>query len=262
MTTVVFDEIVQQLFDAEKNAIALPQFVEKLPNVDEAVAYDLQEALIRKKCKEEQATIAGWKLGLTSKAKQKMIGISEPSYGVLLNNMDITAEETHSLHPFIHAKIEPEIAFIFDKDIKGEYITPAQILDGVKYVMPAFEIIDSRFERFKFSKFDAIADNSSSSRFILGHQCISPKTIDLRLCGMVFRKNGEVVATSTGAAVMGNPLSAIAWMANKLAKRNQYIQEGQVVLSGSLSEAIEITPNDNFSAEFDGLGTVHAKFKG
>ena len=137
-------------------------------------------------------------------------------------------EKSHSLTPFIHAKLEPELAFVFKKDVQGSYITPAQILDATDYVVPAFEVIDSRFEAFKFTLHDAIADNSSSSRYILGNQFISPEKIDLQLMGIVFRKNGEVSCNEYIGAVMGNPAEAIAWMANKIAKRNQLFEKAKL----------------------------------
>ena len=177
----------------------------------------------------------GRKLGLTSKAKQKMMGVHEPSYGVLLESMQFFEGEPISISPFIHAKVEPEIAFIFDKEVKGPHVTVAEILAATAYIAPALEIIDSRFEGFSFTLADAIADNSSSSRFIIGERFYKPDQVDLRLMGMVFKKNGEVIATGAGAAVMGHPARAIAWMANKLSKIGQSIKPGEVVLSGAIS---------------------------
>ncbi|SER69420.1 2-keto-4-pentenoate hydratase [Psychrobacillus sp. OK032] len=261
METITMESVVQDLFEAEKDVKTLPQFANEYPGMDENTAYDIQEKLVQKKCEEENTTVSGWKLGLTSKAKQQMMGVHEPSYGVLLKNMSLNEGESHSLTPFIHAKLEPELAFVFKKDVQGSFITPAQIMDATDYVVPAFEVIDSRFEAFKFTLHDAIADNSSSSRYILGNQFISPEKIDLQLTGIVFRKNGEVVATSTLAAVMGNPAVAIAWMANKIAKRNQFIRKGQVVLSGAITQAVHISPGDHFTATFDGLGMINTSFR-
>ncbi|BAQ10976.1 2-oxopent-4-enoate hydratase [Bacillus sp. OxB-1] len=260
MPMMVAKDIVRSLYEAERNAETVEQFACHLESFTENDAYDIQEKLIREKCRLEQTLQSGWKLGLTSKAKQQMMGVHEPSYGVLLKNMLLLEGQTHSLKSFIHPKLEPEIGFIFKRDITGPYITSAQIAEAIDYVVPAFELIDSRFERFKFTLLDAVADNSSSSRYILGNQYCKLDQIDLRLMGIVFRKNGQVLSTATSAAVMGNPLSAITWMANKLLKRGQHIKKGEVVLSGSLSEAISIKPGDHFSASFDGLGTIHVSF--
>lgn len=261
MKTVSIEQIVEDLYNAQKEVRTMPQFATEIPDFDEDRAYDLQELLVEKLRREQDTAVAGWKLGLTSKAKQQMMGVHEPSYGVLLKNMSLEEGESHSMAPFIHGKLEPELAFVFKEDVKGGYITPAQIISSTAYVLPAFEVIDSRFEAFKFTLLDAVADNSSSCRYILGNQFLPPEAVDMRLGGVVFRKNGEVVATSTLAAVMGNPANAIAWMANKLAKRGQFIRKGQVVLSGAITQAIQIDAGDTFTASFDGFGTIHASFK-
>lgn len=261
MKTITTEQIVEDLFEAQHKVQTLPQFAKDIPGFDEDKAYDVQELLVEKQCREEGTSVSGWKLGLTSKAKQQMMGVHEPSYGVLLKNMSLEEGQSHSIERFIHGKLEPELAFVFKEDVKGEYITPAQIIQSTAYVLPAFEVIDSRFEAFKFTLLDAVADNSSSCRYILGNQLLDPAQVDMRLGGVVFRKNGEVVATSTLAAVMGNPANAIAWMANKLAKRGQFIRKGQVVLSGAITQAVHIEPGDHFTASFDGFGTIHASFK-
>jgi 2-oxo-3-hexenedioate decarboxylase len=258
--TDVIDQIAFELYEAERQKKSVKKFVDAYPELDEALAYQVQERLIEIKCKEENTKRIGRKLGLTSKAKQVMMGVHEPSYGVLLESMQLFEGERISLSPFIHAKLEPEIAFIFKKEVKGPHVTVADILDATEYVAPALEIIDSRFQGFSFTLPDAVADNSSSSRFIIGERFFSPETIDLKLMGMVFKQNGEVVATGAGAAVMGHPARAIAWMANRLYQVGQSIQPGEIVLSGSLSAAIKIEAGDHFSASFDGIGSVEAVF--
>ena len=259
--TEVIDQIAYELFQAEKNITEVAKFVDRFPELlDVELAYDVQERLIEMKCKEENTRIVGRKLGLTSKAKQQMIGVHEPSYGVLLENMQLFEGDPISVAPFIHGKVEPEIAFIFDKEVSGPSVTTAEILAATAYIAPALEIIDSRFEKFKFTLQDAIADNSSSSRYIIGERFYKPEEVDLRLMGMVFRKNGEVFSTAAGAAVMGHPARAIAWMANKLWKRGQSIKPGEVVLSGAITASAEFAPGDRFSASFDGIGSIEAVF--
>lgn len=261
LRTVEIHEIVQTLYEAERDRREIDKWTETYPELDEKLAYQIQDQLIEKKCKEEQTQIAGRKLGLTSKAKQEMMGVHEPTYGVLLKNMQLQTGEPISMEPFIHAKIEPEIAFIFDKEVSGPTNTVADILEATRYVAPAMEIIDSRYRNFDFTYADVIADNSSSSRYIVGDTFYRVDELDLRLMGMVFKKNGEVVATSAGAAVMGHPARAIAWMANKLAKRGQSIQAGEIVLSGALSGAVTISPGDQFTVELDGIGSLEAVFE-
>ncbi|MCM3568059.1 2-keto-4-pentenoate hydratase [Neobacillus mesonae] len=258
--TDVIDQIAFDLLKAEKQKKPVNRFVDVYPELDETLAYQVQERLVDIKCKEENTKKIGRKLGLTSKAKQQMIGVHEPSYGVLLENMQLFEDEKISLAPFIHPKLEPEIAFIFNKEVKGPHVTVADVLAATEYIAPAVELIDSRFHGFSFTLPDAVADNSSSSRFIIGERFYSPKNFDMKLMGMVFKQNGEVVATGAGAAVMGHPARAIAWLANRLYKVGQSIHPGEVVLSGSLSAAIKIEAGDHFTAGFDGLGMVEAVF--
>lgn len=260
LKTDVVDVIANELYKAEKQRYSIDKFVDQYPELDEALAYRVQERLIEIKCREEKTKRVGRKLGLTSKAKQVMMGVHEPSYGVLLESMQLFEGEPVSISPFIHAKLEPELAFIFDKELKGPHVTVAEVLAAAKYITPALEIIDSRFQGFSFTLPDAVADNSSSSRFIIGEKFYSPEHFDLKLMGMVFKKNGEVAATGAGAAVMGHPARAIAWMVNKLYKVGQSVQPGEVVLSGSLSGAVTIAAGDHFSASFDGIGSVEAVF--
>ncbi|RID88213.1 4-oxalocrotonate decarboxylase [Peribacillus asahii] len=258
--TNVIDHIIDTLYNAERNRIEVTKFVDEFPELDLTLAYEIQDQLIEKKCQEERTVISGRKLGLTSRAKQQMMGVHEPSYGVLLENMQLAEGEPISLAPFIHPKIEPEIAFVFKKEIKGPFVSVTDVLEATAYIAPAMEIIDSRYLNFKFTLPDVIADNSSSSRYLVGNKQYKVEDVDLRLMGMVYRKNGEVVATSAGASVMGHPARAIAWMANQLVKKGQTIKPGEIVLSGALSEAFMISPGDHFSVSFDGLGSLEATF--
>ncbi|WP_245831809.1 2-keto-4-pentenoate hydratase [Oceanobacillus senegalensis] len=243
-----------------RNKKPVNKFVDRFPELDERLAYQVQNHLMEIKSKEENTRVVGWKLGLTSKAKQEMMGVHEPSYGVLLESMKLCEGKAISISPFIHAKAEPEIAFILNKELKGPHVTVADVLDATRYVAPAIEIIDSRFYGFQFTLPDAVSDNSSSSRFIIGERVYRPENLDLELMGMVYSRNDEVIATGARAAVMGHPAKAVAWLANKLYKVGKCIKPGEVVLSGSLSAAIKITSGDQFTASFDGIGSVHTKF--
>lgn len=259
LLTNTVEAIAEELFAAEAEGREVEMFAARYPELDVDLAYRIQERLIEMKCARQKTRVRGRKLGLTSLAKQKMMGVHEPLYGVLLGDMELASHEPISLQPFIHAKIEPEIAFVFERDIKGP-VSVSEVLAATAYVMPAFEIIDSRYRDFTFTLTDVIADNASSSRFILGDQMPKPSALDLRLTGAVYKKNGQVIATSTGAAVMGHPARAVAWMINKLTERGQYVRAGEIVLSGALTEAFRIEQNDVFSVGFDGLGSVQAVF--
>lgn len=255
------EEMVTIVFEAERNRKEITKLVERYPELTIDVAYEVQEKLIERKCVEEQTRVAGWKLGLTSKAKQKMMGVHEPSYGVLLENMALPVNEIISISPFIHAKIEPEIAFVFKKDLTGPVVTVADVLDATDYVAAAMEIIDSRYENFNFTLPDVIADNSSSSRYFVSNEKRSVADVDLERMGCVFKKNDEVIATTTASSVMGNPARAVAWMANKLLARGQMVRAGEVVLSGALTGAETIDDGNKFSVKFDGLPGFNVVFE-
>ncbi|WP_216827400.1 2-keto-4-pentenoate hydratase [Alkalihalobacterium elongatum] len=258
--TDIIDHIVRELINAERERLEVNKFVDEFPELDMELAYEVQERLIETKCKEGNAKVTGRKLGLTSRAKQEMMGVHEPTYGVLLDNMQLFEGEKISLEPLIHPKIEPEIAFIFNKEVKGPIVTVTDILAATAYIAPAMEIIDSRYRNFKFTLPDVVADNSSSSRYLISDRLTPVSDIDIRLMGMVFKKNGEIVTTSAGASVMGHPARAVAWMVNRLVKKGQSIKPGEVVLSGALSEAFSIESGDHFSVSFDRIGSVEASF--
>lgn len=254
------DRIARDLFEAEKNKTTLNMFTTKYSELDVDVAYKIQKRLIELKSKEESSHLVGRKLGLTSKSKQEMMGVHEPSYGVLLSSMALDEGTVVSLDDFIHPKIEPEIAFVFKRDLDGTTVSVTDVLEATAYIAPAIEIIDSRYTDFKFTLADVIADNSSSSAFLIGHNFKKIEDVDLQLMGMVMRRNSEIIATSAGAAVMGHPARAVAWMANKLIKEGESVRAGEVVLSGALSEAFTIKSGDHFSVHFAGLGTLEVQF--
>lgn len=253
MKTDTLEQIAYELYLAERDVYEVTKFVEQYPELTVETAYEIQAKLIELKCKHEQTTISGFKLGLTSKAKQQMMGVHEPSYGVLLANMALNVQQPISLKSLIHPKIEPEVAFVFKQDLIGPVVTVAQVLTATKYIAPAMEIIDSRYLNFNFTLPDVIADNSSSSRYIVGSQKYTVSEVDLVNMGCIFSQNDEIIATSTAGSVMGHPARAIAWMANKLIARGQHIRAGDVVLSGALTGSATMRSGDSFSVSFDGM---------
>jgi 2-keto-4-pentenoate hydratase len=185
-------------------------FTEKYPKIEPAESYRIQLALIEMK-KADGAKVVGKKIGLTSKAMQKMLNVDQPDYGHILDGMVLQDGVVFRVAELIQPKIEPEIAFILDREIKGPGVTPMQVLAATRFVVPALEIIDSRIEGWKIKLCDTIADNASSARVVLGS---SPKRVDerdLKLVGMILEKNGDIVQTGAGGAVLGHPAVAVAW---------------------------------------------------
>ncbi len=226
--------------------------------VDEA--YYIQLEQIRRKVG-DGAIIVGKKIGATSKAIQQMFQVDQPDYGHLLDDMMFLDGDTLSLDRYLQPKVEFEIAFVLKKDLKGPNVTILDVLDATDYIVPAIEVIDSRIENWNIKFEDTVADNGSSAGAILGGNPTSLENIDLTNIGMVVYKNGEYFDSAAGAAVMGNPLRAVAWLANSLAKYDVWLKAGEVVLSGALTAAVPAEHNDSFTAEFAHIGSVSVSFK-
>ncbi|WP_078592613.1 2-keto-4-pentenoate hydratase [Evansella clarkii] len=249
-------DIIEYLLYAERDAHEVIKITDEHSELTISQAYELQDGLLERRLKEKNTKTAGIKLGLTSKAKQKMMGVNESIYGYLHADMLAYEWEPIRFSELIHPKVEPEIAFLIGEDIQGENITEEDILRGTKYVAPALEIIDSRYKDFRFKLVDVIADNCSSAKFIIGSKLVLPESLDLGNIGMVMSKNGYVEQTSSSAAVLEHPLKAMVWAARSLAKRGRGFKKGDIVLSGAMSEAITINAGDSVIAAFDGLGVV------
>lgn len=249
----------RQLYEAEKDKRVLRPFTEKYPQIDPAESYRIQLALIEMK-QADGAKVVGKKIGLTSKAMQKMLNVDQPDYGHILDNMVLQDAAIFRIGELIQPKIEPEIAFILDRDLKGPNVTPTQVLAATRFVVPALEIIDSRIEAWKIKLCDTIADNASSARVVLGNSPKRVEEFDLKLVGMVLEKNGDIVQTGAGGAVLGHPAVAVAWLANAVAKFGVSLGAGEVIMPGALCAAADVGAGDLLQASFHGLGTVSVRF--
>jgi len=249
-------DIIEYLLYAERDAHEVIKITDEFPELTIEKAYELQDGLLERRLKENKTKTVGIKLGLTSEAKQEMMGVKEAIYGYLHEDMLAYEWEPIDRSALIHPKIEPEIAFFIDEDIEGEDITEKDILKATKYVAPALEVIDSRYKDFRFTLVDVVADNCSSTKFVVGSKLALPDTIDLGNIGMTMSKNGAVEQTGSSAAVLGHPLKAMVWAANLLGSRGKGFKKGDIVLSGAMSEAITMEAGDTIIGEFDHLGSV------
>jgi len=225
------------------------------PNLTVEEAYLAQEELVNIKLAEGRK-IVGPKMGLTSPAKMKQMGISEPVYGYVFDYMLIENGGKLSLKEMIHPKVEAEIAFIIGEDIEGPGVTGAQVLARTEYVLPALEIIDSRYVNFNFTLPDVIADNASTSRVVFGTTLKKPEQFDLELVGTTLSINGEIRELGAGAAVLGHPANSVAMLANMLARKGRKVKKGDVILTGGITSAVLLKNGDVVSGKFDGLGEV------
>jgi len=259
LTDAQIKDWAQRLRQAEENRSPLAPLTAAIPGITIADAYAIQLALIDTK-KREGAKVVGKKIGLTSQAMQKMINVDQPDYGHILDRMIVQDGSEFPVRELIQPKIEPEIAFILDRDLKGPGVTPIQVMAAARFVVPALEIIDSRIEGWKIKLCDTIADNASSARVVLGGPPRRVDQVDLKLIGMVMEKNGQVVQTGAGAAVLGHPANAVAWLANAIGEFGVALQAGEIVMPGALTAAVDVAAGDLVRASFDGLGSVSVRF--
>jgi 2-oxo-3-hexenedioate decarboxylase len=230
------------------------------PALDERTAYEIQEALVAKHIADEHSRLIGRKLGLTSIAKQKQMHVERPIYGSLIASRAINDGEPVAIATLIHPKAEPEIAIVTDHELRGPGVTPDQARAAIASASCAIEIIDSRFKNFRFTFTDVIADNTSASRYAISTLRVPVAGLDLRTLGAVFEKNGQVVSTAAGAAILGDPAIGLAWLANAMAEHGLALPAGSVVMTGALTDAIAVAPGDVVQVSIAQLGTLSIRF--
>jgi 2-oxopent-4-enoate/cis-2-oxohex-4-enoate hydratase len=186
--------------------------------------------------------------------------VKQPDFGMLLTDMIYNDGDVIPMSRLIQPRAEGEIAFLMKHDVTGPGVTMADVLAATEAVMPCFEIVDSRIQDWKIKIQDTVADNASSGVFVLGGAARDPRRLDLALCGMVLEKNGDVVATGAGAAALGHPANAVAWLANTLGELGISLKAGEIVLSGSLATLIPIAAGDHLSMTIGGLGSCSIRF--
>jgi len=255
----LIEQISERLLDAERTCQQINMISDEFANLSYKDVYSIQLRGIQKKV-QAGAVVVGKKIGLTSKGMQAQLNINEPDYGIIVDKGVFREGKPIPTNKLILPRIEAEIAFLLKNDLKGPGITVASVLKATEGVIPAFEVIDSRFAG-KITVKDSIADNASSAAVILGGRITPIADIDLRLVGMVFEKNGQVVASATGVEVMGNPVQAVAWLANKLSEYEIPLQSGEFIMSGGITSAAKVEPGSFFSASFDRLGSVSVLFE-
>ncbi|MFC4311512.1 2-keto-4-pentenoate hydratase [Steroidobacter flavus] len=204
--------------------------------------------------------VIGAKIGLTSHAVQKQLGVDQPDFGMLFDDMEYGDDALVPISRLIQPKVEAEIAFVLEKDLNSERPTLAQVTTAIAYALPAIEIVDSRVRDWKISLFDTIADNASSGLFVLGGTPRKIDAIDLRMCGARLENRGEAVSTGCGAACLGNPLNAVVWLAATMAKLGNPLRAGTTILSGALGPMVTVKPGEVYEARISGLGRVAAAF--
>jgi 2-oxopent-4-enoate/cis-2-oxohex-4-enoate hydratase len=256
-------QLIEKLGDELYEALRDRRVVEPLTNRHEDIgiedAYQVQQRMIARRLQGGER-IVGKKIGVTSRAVMNMLGVYQPDFGYLLDGMVMNEGESIDTRTLIQPKAEGEIAFVLKRDLMGPGIGNADVLAATECVMPCFEIVDSRVRDWKIKIADTVADNASCGVFVLGDSAVDPRRIDLVTCGMVLEKNGEIVATGAGAAALGSPVNAVAWLANTLGKLGIGLKAGEVVLSGALAAMFPAAAGDNFRVSIGGLGGCSVRF--
>jgi 2-oxo-3-hexenedioate decarboxylase len=249
--------VADQLTIARRERKSLAPFTDEHPDFDLGTAYEAQDLFVQSLLEEGEQVI-GVKLGLTSRAKQEAMSVAEPLYGRLTDAMVVPAGEPVPGERLIQPRAEPEIAFLLARDVEGP-ATVTSVLAATEAVFAAIDILDSRYENYRFRLPDVVADNCSSGAVLLGPRARRPSELeDLRLVGCVLRDRGIIVATAAGAASMGHPAASVAWLVNRLAARGMSLPAGSLILSGGLTAPVPLARGGFVTAEFDGLGTVEA----
>ena len=242
----------QALYEARRDRRPIPPFTATDPDMSADDAYEVQTRLAEMLVAEGDQ-IVGYKLGLTSKAMQSMMGLTEPDYGPVLSSMVLEGEVDSSA--LIQPKAEAEIALVLNRPLSGPNLTPIEAARAVGGAVAALEVVDSRIEDWKIRLADTVSDLASIGAVVMSSRIV-PVDFDLRLVGMVFSHNGSVVATGAGAAALGNPILALTWLANTLAGYGVTLEEGMFIMTGSLHAAVEVCSGDVARADFDLLGPV------
>ena len=260
-------ETAVQLDQAEQSRMPLPPLSQEHPTLTPAQAYAIQSAWLDLKLA-RGTRIIGRKIGLTSRAMQELLGVDQPDYGFLLDSMAVSSGSTLSRTDFLLPRIEPEIAFWLAKDLKGPGITVAAVLAATRGVSPALELVDSRIAKWQIKLPDTIADNASSARVIVSEQIVPLDGLDLaaeavtltRIASGQGEQDGVEVGSGNGAAVLGHPAEAVAWLANKLAEYGIAIEAGQLVLPGAMCAAATVAAGETYRAMFSTIGEVSVRF--
>lgn len=252
-------EAVELLLTAYRSGEPIDPLSERFPTLTVDDAYAIQVGQVQQ-WQADGALIKGHKVGLSSAAMQRQLGVDQPDFGHLTDKMFFLESQPIDSSRFLAPKVEPEIAFVLGKSLAGPGVTVAEAMAAVAFVTPALEIIDSRIRDWKIKLVDTIADNASSGGVVLGSTATALSEVDVRLIGGVLHRNGELAGTGAGGAVLGSPLNALVWLANILGPRGVMLEAGHVVLPGSIMAAIPVAAGDVVTAAFAGLGSVTAKF--
>ncbi|PXW14660.1 2-oxo-3-hexenedioate decarboxylase [Paraburkholderia caballeronis] len=246
------------LHDAETNAREVTKITDALPDLTQEDAYAIQHEILRIRLANGER-LSGRKMGLTSFAKMKQMGVERPIYGFLTDRSCLVDGAELPMRDLIHPKVEAEISVITSHELRGPGCTATEALAAIDMVYASIEVIDSRYRDFRFDLVSVIADNTSAARYVIGAKGAPAALLDLRNLGVVLERNGEVLATGAGAAVLGHPAASLAALVNMLAAENQSLPAGTLVMTGGVTEAFRVDAGDTVHVTVQGVGTAELK---
>ena len=260
MTPDLIIQCADTLYNAMISRQAISPLTEQFEDISIEDAYQISLQFLQHRL-DKGERIIGKKIGLTSHAVQSMLNVDQPDFGYLTDKMVYSqGQEVPLSDTLMQPRAEGEIAFILKKDLKGPGVTAADVLAATDYLLPCFEIVDSRIKDWKIKIQDTVADNASCGVFILGDTAVKPEDVDLKTCGMVVEKNGKIISTGAGAAALGSPVNCVAWLANTLGHYGISLKTGEVILSGALVPLENVQAGDFMSVSIGGIGNASVKF--
>ncbi len=259
LTRDQIEGLAEHVESAELNAHEIIKITDDYPDMTYRDAFDIQWEIRRRK-EARGHKIVGMKMGLTSWAKMAQMGVEDPCDGFLADYFSVPDGGEVKCDELIHPKIEAEIAFVTKADLQGPGCHIGDVLTATDFIVPAVEVIDSRYKDFKFDLKSVIADNSSSTRFITGGKMQRLDKVDLKTLGVVMEINGEVVANGAGAAVLGHPAASVAKLVNMLSERGEILPAGSFVMTGGITAAVTVNKGDSINIRYQNLGSISARF--
>ena len=248
------------LYEAMVSRKTIAPLTEQAPDITIDDAYRISLRMLDRRTEAGEFVI-GKKIGVTSKAVMDMLDVRQPDFGYLTDAMMYaTGADVPVSTDMIQPRAEGEIAFVLKRDLEGPGVTNADVLRATDFVMPCFEIVDSRIHEWKIKIQDTVADNASCGVVVMGDRASAPTAVDLSTCGMVVSLNGEIISTGAGAAALGSPVNCVTWLANTLGAIGIPLKAGEVILSGSLVPLQPVKAGDNMHLAIGGLGQCAVRF--
>ncbi|CAG9176782.1 2-oxopent-4-enoate hydratase [Cupriavidus laharis] len=259
MDTSILQGLATSLRHAAQERQPIPPVREALAGMGVDGAYAVQD-INTAYYLETGRRLTGRKIGLTSKSVQQQLGVDAPDFGMLFADMELAPDEEVAPGRVLQPKVEAEVAVVLERDLTHEHVTLSQLMSAIGYVLPAVEIVGSRIRDWDIRLLDTIADNASSGLYALGTQPRKLSEVDLRTCGMLMERKGDVVSLGVGAACLGHPLNAALWLARKMAEVGRPLQAGDVIMTGALGPMVTVSPGDVIDTTIAGLGAVRTAF--